>query len=295
MICLDAPEFLGTFWGAIKIGAVPVPVNTLLRAAGLPATFSTTAAPGWPSSRRRSSPRRRPASRARGISAHVLVAGGAPGPHLSCEDRVARASRIPRGRADLARRRRVLALLVRVDGPPQGRRPPPPRHGRRRRDLREAGARHPGDRQGLLGRQALLRLRPRQRGYFPMSVGAQSVLVPAPADPGRRLRADRAPPARRSSSASRRSTPRCSPPRRRERAIRSLVAPALRVRGRGAAGGPLPALARALRRGDRRRHRHDRDRPHLPLEPARGRAARGRRACRSPATSARSSTTRAAR
>src|SRR5437867_84540 len=33
MVCLDAPEFLGTFWGAIKIGAVPVPVNTLLRAA----------------------------------------------------------------------------------------------------------------------------------------------------------------------------------------------------------------------------------------------------------------------
>ena len=29
MICLDAPEFLGAFWGAIKIGAVPVPVNTL--------------------------------------------------------------------------------------------------------------------------------------------------------------------------------------------------------------------------------------------------------------------------
>ena len=33
MICLDRPEFLGTFWGAIKVGAVPVPVNTLLRAA----------------------------------------------------------------------------------------------------------------------------------------------------------------------------------------------------------------------------------------------------------------------
>ena len=32
MVCLDAPEFLGAFWGAIKIGAVPVPVNTLLRA-----------------------------------------------------------------------------------------------------------------------------------------------------------------------------------------------------------------------------------------------------------------------
>src|SRR5438876_1998614 len=31
MLCLDAPEFIGTFWGAIKIGAVAVPVNTLLR------------------------------------------------------------------------------------------------------------------------------------------------------------------------------------------------------------------------------------------------------------------------
>src|SRR5438270_12464561 len=33
MLCLDAPEFLGTFWGAIKIGAVPIPTNTLMRAA----------------------------------------------------------------------------------------------------------------------------------------------------------------------------------------------------------------------------------------------------------------------
>ena len=32
MLCLDAPEFLGTFWGAMKIGAVPIPVNTLMRA-----------------------------------------------------------------------------------------------------------------------------------------------------------------------------------------------------------------------------------------------------------------------
>jgi benzoate-CoA ligase family protein len=31
MFCLDAPEFLGTFWGAIKLGAVPIPVNTMMR------------------------------------------------------------------------------------------------------------------------------------------------------------------------------------------------------------------------------------------------------------------------
>jgi benzoate-CoA ligase family protein len=32
-LLLDTPEFLAAFWGAIKIGAVPVPVNTMMRAA----------------------------------------------------------------------------------------------------------------------------------------------------------------------------------------------------------------------------------------------------------------------
>src|SRR5437870_968194 len=31
--CVDAPEFIGTFWGAIKIGAVSIPTNTLMRTA----------------------------------------------------------------------------------------------------------------------------------------------------------------------------------------------------------------------------------------------------------------------
>jgi benzoate-CoA ligase family protein len=31
-LLLDTPEFLAAFWGAIKIGAVPVPVNTMMRA-----------------------------------------------------------------------------------------------------------------------------------------------------------------------------------------------------------------------------------------------------------------------
>src|SRR3954471_23863835 len=30
--CHDSPEFLGAFWGAIKAGAVAVPVNTFLTA-----------------------------------------------------------------------------------------------------------------------------------------------------------------------------------------------------------------------------------------------------------------------
>jgi benzoate-CoA ligase len=91
MLCLDSPEFLGTFWGAIKIGAVPVPVNTLMRASDYLYFLRDSRA------------------RAAVISApllaevapmlgqaphlrHVLVAGGPAGPHLSYEERVARAS-----------------------------------------------------------------------------------------------------------------------------------------------------------------------------------------------------------
>ena len=32
-LLLDSPAFLATFWGAIKIGAIPIPVNTLMRGA----------------------------------------------------------------------------------------------------------------------------------------------------------------------------------------------------------------------------------------------------------------------
>jgi benzoate-CoA ligase len=91
MICLDTPEFLGAFWGAIKIGAVPVPVNTLLRAADFRYVLDD--------SRARvavvSAPLLAEAAPALEGARHlrqVLVAGGAPGPHLSFEDRVARAS-----------------------------------------------------------------------------------------------------------------------------------------------------------------------------------------------------------
>ncbi len=91
MLCLDAPEFLGTFWGAIKIGAVPIPVNTLMRAedylyflddsrarvAVVSAPLLAEAGPAL--------------ARARHLR-HVLVAGGAPGPYLSYEAWVAKAS-----------------------------------------------------------------------------------------------------------------------------------------------------------------------------------------------------------
>jgi benzoate-CoA ligase len=92
MLCLDAPEFIGAFWGAIKIGAVPVPVNTLMRAqdylyflddsrarvAVVSAPLLAETAPAL--------------SQARYLR-HVLVAGGPPGSYLSYDDRVAKADR----------------------------------------------------------------------------------------------------------------------------------------------------------------------------------------------------------
>jgi benzoate-CoA ligase family protein len=91
MCCLDAPEFLGTFWGAIKMGAVPIPTNTLLRAADyvyflrdsrakvavVSAALMAEVGPALGQS---------PYLR------HVLVAGGPPGTHLSWEAKVAAAS-----------------------------------------------------------------------------------------------------------------------------------------------------------------------------------------------------------
>jgi benzoate-CoA ligase len=91
LICLDAPEFVGTFWGAIKIGAVPVPVNTLMRGADWlyflndsRAKVAVVSAPLLAEAA--------PVLGAAPHLRHVLVAGGAPGPHLSWEDRVAKAS-----------------------------------------------------------------------------------------------------------------------------------------------------------------------------------------------------------
>jgi benzoate-CoA ligase family protein len=91
MLCLDAPEFVGAFWGAIKIGAVPVPTNTLMRAADYRyvledsrAKVAVVSAPLLAEAA--------PALAGSPYLRHVLVAGGAPGPYLSWEDRLARAS-----------------------------------------------------------------------------------------------------------------------------------------------------------------------------------------------------------
>jgi benzoate-CoA ligase family protein len=91
MCCLDAPEFLGTFWGAIKLGAVPIPTNTLMRTADYVyflrdsrARAAVVSAPLLAEVG--------PALSQSPYLRHVLVAGGPAAGHLSWETEVARAS-----------------------------------------------------------------------------------------------------------------------------------------------------------------------------------------------------------
>src|SRR5256712_12559926 len=91
VLCLDAPEFLGAFWGAIKIGAIPIPVNTLMRGADYlyflrdsRAKAAVISAPllaeAGPVLGQAPHPR------------HLLLAGAHAGAYLSYEDRIAKAS-----------------------------------------------------------------------------------------------------------------------------------------------------------------------------------------------------------
>jgi len=177
VLCLDAPEFVAAFWGAIKIGAVPVPVNTLMRAADYlyflndsRAKVAVVSAPLL--------------AEIGGVLPqaahlrHVLVAGGPAGPHLSFEDRMARASTrlepAPTSRDDAA----FWLYSSGSTGFPKG-------AVHLQHDMvvcAETYGKH------------VLGLRPDDRcfsaaklffayglgnaGYFPMSVGAQSILFP---------------------------------------------------------------------------------------------------------------------
>ena len=91
MCCLDTPEFVGTFWGAIKMGAVPIPTNTLMRTADYVYFLRDSRAKVAVVS----APLLAEVGPALGQSPylrHVLVAGGPAAGHLSWEEQVAKAS-----------------------------------------------------------------------------------------------------------------------------------------------------------------------------------------------------------
>jgi len=91
MVCLDTPEFVGTFWGAIKIGAVPVPVNTLLRRQDYTYLLNDSEARAVVASAALM-PELAPALEHTRQPIHVLVAGGSGHGLLPWDERVERAS-----------------------------------------------------------------------------------------------------------------------------------------------------------------------------------------------------------
>ena len=91
VLCLDAPEFLGAFWGAIKIGAVPIPVNTLMRSSDYRYFLEDSRAKAAVISAALLAEAGPVLSQAPHLR-HVLVAGGQPGPYLSYEAAVDKAS-----------------------------------------------------------------------------------------------------------------------------------------------------------------------------------------------------------
>ncbi len=91
MLCLDTPEFLATFWGAIKIGAVPIPTNTLMRSADYLYFLNDSRAKVAVISAPLLAEIGPVLGEARYLR-HVLVAGGNPGSHLGFEDQLGKAS-----------------------------------------------------------------------------------------------------------------------------------------------------------------------------------------------------------
>ena len=141
LLALDGPEFIYTFFGAIKIGAVPIPANTLWKpaeyayllndscarvlvvsAALLPQIVDSQS--GTPASSSHRGHRRR-------ARRHYRIRG-APGRGVPGAD----------GRRYQPRRRGLLAVFVWQHRLSQGMRPPPARHGGVHRALREGDPRN---------------------------------------------------------------------------------------------------------------------------------------------------------
>ena len=155
MLMLDTVDFPVVFWGAIRAGIIPVPLNTLLRARPIrlcargfprPARRRLGAAAAGRRSRDRSlrAPRE---SRRRGSGA------GQP-KHPRLDDLLTAAAAGRRAGRDLRRRGRLLALLFGLDRHAEGRQARPFEPDRDGPALRRGRARHRRGRRRLLGRRS---------------------------------------------------------------------------------------------------------------------------------------------
>ena len=90
-LLLDSPEFLGAFWGAIKIGAIPIPANTMMRADDYLYFLDDSRAPVAIVSEALLAEAGPALAKARYLR-HVIVAGRASGTHVAFASWVAKAS-----------------------------------------------------------------------------------------------------------------------------------------------------------------------------------------------------------
>ncbi len=205
MIMLDTVDFPVLFWGAIRAGIIPIPLNTLLPVEQFRYILAELARQG--AVRLGAVPE---SSRDRGRGACDAERPDRRRRRRNARREIRRAARrrdAGRARRNLRRRGRVLALLVRLDGHAEGRAARAHEPARHREALRAAAARHQRERRMLLGRQALSRLRPRQRHEL-SDVGRRDDRAAAGSpDAGRDLRGAAGASSRRCFSARRRSTP----------------------------------------------------------------------------------------
>ena len=131
---LDSVDFPTVFFGAIKIGAVPVPLNTLLTTQDYAFMLRDSRA-GIAVVSDELMPKLEPAAKASPFLRHLISGQQAARP---ARRRVAR----PSGGADVQRRRRFLALLLGLHRHAQGRGAPALAPGADRGALRRGRARH---------------------------------------------------------------------------------------------------------------------------------------------------------
>jgi benzoate-CoA ligase len=90
-LLLDSPEFLAAFWGAVKIGAIPIPVNTMMRTDDYRYFLEDSRAPVAIVSEPLLAEAGLALAGARYLR-HVIVAGRASGKQIAFESWVAKAS-----------------------------------------------------------------------------------------------------------------------------------------------------------------------------------------------------------
>ena len=275
MLChLDTVDWVAVFLGAIKAGIVPIAVNTLLTPGDYEFMLNDSRAKALVVSEQLW-PQFAPVLDRCPHVKHVVVSGANAQGRPRLQDLLAASGHVIRDRADEPRRPVLLAVLVGIDRHAKGHRAHPDEHALHGRALRAPGARDSHRRRGVLGREALLRVRPRQFAQLPArrrrddrtDGGAAhargGVQAPQGASADDLLR--RAHALRRAA--------------RESGAAEEAGAEGARLclGRRSAARGPRPALDRALRGRDPGRHRLDRDAAYLPFEPSRRGALRDER------------------